>query len=151
MGSFFRLLIIAASAMVLLAGCAKPRGVVQPTQEEQVEQLDTETIKVESYTLKPQAAFPGSTIEISVEYLLRLPKNKSLVEVTEVRTLIMGTDRMELSRKKIIRAEGSHKSMIKFTLPMDIEKGDYTIQTILSTPTQTKTIEDTLTIKKKGK
>ncbi|MBF0487777.1 MAG: hypothetical protein HQK98_06410 [Nitrospirae bacterium] len=146
-----RLLIIVASMMVLLAGCAKTRSVVQPTQDEQVEQADTETIKVESYTLKPQAAFPGSTIEISVEYLLRLPKNKSLVEVTEVRTLIMGTDRMELSRKKIIRAEGSHKSMIKFTLPMDIEKGDYTIQTILSTPAQTKTIEDTLTIKKKGK
>jgi hypothetical protein len=137
-------------AAALLLGCGQPKNVVQPTPEES-DQADSETIKVEAYTLKPQSAFPGSTIEISVQYLLHPPKNKSLVEVTEIRTLIIGSERMELSRKKIVRTEGSHKSAIKFTLPMDIEKGSYTIQTVLSTPAQTKTIEDTLSIKKRGK
>ncbi|MBF0457015.1 MAG: hypothetical protein HQK99_03870 [Nitrospirae bacterium] len=151
MKSFFRLLIITVSAVVMLAGCAPPKNVVQPTQEEIEPPLSNESIKVDAYTLRPQTAFPGSTIEISVQYTLRLPKNKSLVEVTEIRTLVMGTEPVELSRKKIIRSEGSHKSTIKFSLPMDIEKGDYTLRTVISTPAETKTIEDTLTIKKKGR
>ncbi|MBF0320579.1 MAG: hypothetical protein HQL01_12330 [Nitrospirae bacterium] len=141
--------ILTALAAVFLTGCAQPKNVVQPTPDEG--EHAAEAIKVETYSLRPQTAYPGSTIEISVQYSLRLPKSKSLSEVTEVRVLLMGTERLELSRKKIIRAEGTHKSTIKFTLPMDIEKGDYTLQTILSTPAHTKTIEDTLTIKKKGK
>ncbi|KWT82645.1 hypothetical protein [Candidatus Magnetominusculus xianensis] len=152
MRSFFRLLIITVSVSVLITGCAKPTTVAPPAKQEELEPVaNTETIKIDAYTLKPQTAHPGSTIEISIQYSLHLPKNKSLVEVTEVRTLIMGKEHIELSRKKIIRSEGSHKSAIKFTLPMDIEKGGYTIQTVISTPTLKKTIEDTLTIKKKGR
>ncbi|MBF0515887.1 MAG: hypothetical protein HQK97_02045 [Nitrospirae bacterium] len=149
--NFLKVFIIAVSLAALLAGCAQPKAVVPPTPKDDVEPVNTaESIKIDSYTLKPQAAHPGSTIEIAVQYTLHLPKNKSLVEVNEVRTLVMGKEHVELSRKKIIRSEGSHKSSIKFTLPMDIDKGDYTLRTVISTPTLTKTIEDTLTIRKKA-
>ncbi|MCG6553945.1 MAG: hypothetical protein L7F77_16610 [Candidatus Magnetominusculus sp. LBB02] len=152
MRNFFRLLIITASAaaVALLAGCAAPMAVTVPVHEE-IEHDSSDVIKIESYSLKPQTAHPGAPIEISVQYALRLPKRKNTAEVTEIRTLVMGTENIELSRKKIIRSDGSHKSTIKFTLPMDIEKGDYTIRTVISTPAQTKTIEDTLTIIKRGR
>lgn len=105
-----------------------------------------ENLEIEDSTIKPQRAIPESTVEATVLYLILTPDETKNVKITEIRTFVNGNVRLELSRREVVRSQGSHLSTMKFTLPRDLAKGDYTLITTISDGKQTKTAKSPLKV-----
>lgn len=101
-----------------------------------------EKIEIEDSTIRPEEAKPDSTVEAMVLYSILLPDTNKDIKITEIRTLINGKDTIELSRREIMRAQGSHLSTMRFIIPKDIGLGEYTLVTSISDGKQTKTVKN---------
>ncbi|MGH8772847.1 MAG: hypothetical protein ACREV2_16980, partial [Burkholderiales bacterium] len=53
---------------------------------------------------------------------------------------------VQLADREVTRAQGSHSSMIKFTMPQDLPKGPYTLVTTISDGKQTKSVRNPLQV-----
>jgi mannitol-specific phosphotransferase system IIBC component len=103
-------------------------------------------LEIEDAAVKPQDITPGAKVETTVLYSVLTPDAGQNVKITETRTLISGQERMELAKREVIRPQGTHLSTMKFTLPKDIEKGDYTLIITISDGKQTKTAKSPLRV-----
>jgi len=98
-----------------------------------------EKLEIEDSLIVPRDVTPGSTVEAHVQYTLLAPTEAQQLKVTETRILANGNERLELAKRGVLRAQGTHISTMRFTIPKDIEKGDYTLITIVSDGKQTRT------------
>jgi len=105
-----------------------------------------EKLEIENADLKPQDIAPGSTVESTVLYTVLTPDPGQNIKITESRTLVNGNERLELAKREVVKPQGTHLSTMKFTMPKDIEKGDYTLITTISDGKQTKTVKSTMRI-----
>jgi hypothetical protein len=103
-------------------------------------------LEIEEAAVKPENIAPGSNVEVAVVYTVLAPNPKQQVKVTEVRTLANGNTMFELAKRDIARAQGTHVSSLRFTMPKDIAKGDYTLITTISDGVQTKTAKSDIKI-----
>ncbi len=103
---------------------------------------EKEDINVEDTSVTPQNIKPGSAVDTSVQYTVLAPSENQQINVTETRTLINGKEKMELAKRDVVRPQGTHVSTMRFTVPNDIEKTDYTLVTTVSTPKQKKTAKN---------
>ena len=75
---------------------------------------------------------PGTPVESQVGYTVLTPGTTSDVKVTESRTLVRGAESFPLSKRDVVRPQGTHMSTLKFTLPKDLAAGDYPLVTTVT-------------------
>jgi len=105
-----------------------------------------EKLEIEDSTVRPQDVTSGATVDASVQYTILTPDERQNIKITEIRTLVNGRERIELARREVVRTQGSHLSTMKFTMPKDIDKGDYTLITSVSDGTRTRTAKNAMRI-----
>ncbi len=105
-----------------------------------------EKLAIEDSFVKPQQLTPGSEVEAQVQYTVLSPISTQTIKITETRALSDGKEMRELARREIVRAQGTHISTMKFTIPKDVDKGDYILITTISDGKQTKTTRNALKI-----
>lgn len=126
-------------------------GVVGNYYDKQVASRDEATKKYENSTKEKKieiedsfitpkdGVLPGTMVESNVQYTVLDPVEAKNIQIVETRTLTNGKDMIELAKREVIRSQGTHISTLKFTMPEDIDKGDYTLITTISDGDQTKT------------
>ena len=103
-------------------------------------------LEVESNVNNPQRVSPGSPVESQVGYTVLMPGNTQDVKVTESRTLVRGGESFPLSKRDVVRPQGTHMSTLKFTLPKDLPPGDYTLVTTIASGPLTRTVQSPLSV-----
>jgi hypothetical protein len=88
----------------------------------------------------------GSTAEANVEYTLLGPEDMQQIKITETRILYTRTKSLELDKRQIVRKQGTHLSIIKFTVPEDIPKGLCILYTTVSAGRYEKTTKSVMVI-----
>ncbi|MGB0127387.1 MAG: glycine zipper domain-containing protein [Rhodocyclaceae bacterium] len=106
----------------------------------------TDKLEIEGSTLNPQRAGRGTTVESAVQYTALAPNNGQQIRVTEVRTLVGNRETVDLGRREVVRAQGTHTSTMKFTLPRDIAKGEYVLVTTVSDGRNTRSARAPFTV-----
>lgn len=101
---------------------------------------------VEGAAVAPQAVSRGGTFESSVQYTTLSPNNAEQVKLTEVRTLVSEQETVDLGKREVTRAQGTHTSTAKVSLPKDLPKGHYTLVTTISDGKDTKTAKAPFTV-----
>ena len=106
----------------------------------------TDKLVIENAALDPQTAAPGSTVDSSVQYTTLAANSNDAVSITETRTLVGDKESMQLAKREVVRPQGTHNSAMKFTLPKDVNSGDYTLVTTVSDRKQTQTTKTPLKV-----
>jgi hypothetical protein len=106
----------------------------------------TEKLEIDGSSLTPQRAGRGATVESAVQYTALAPNDGQQIRVTEVRTLVSNRDTVDLGKREVMRAQGTHTSTMKFTLPRDIAKGEYTLVTTVSDGRNTRSARTPFTV-----
>ena len=103
-------------------------------------------LEIDSASLTPEAASPGSMVESLVQYTVLAPVATQQVKVTETRTLVLAKDSIQLSSREVLRDQGTQSTTLKFTLPKDIARGSYVLVTTVSDGKNTKTARNSLKV-----
>jgi hypothetical protein len=103
-------------------------------------------LEVESSVNRPARIGTGAPVESQVAYTVLMPGNALDVKVSESRTLVRGGESYPLSRRDVVRPQGSHVSTLKFTLPKDLPPGDYRLVTTIASGPLTRTVETPLSV-----
>ena len=109
-------------------------------------QVTGDRLEIEKSSLTPQDVTPGTAVDSVVEYTALSSQKDAAIKVTEARTLVGPTDTIELAKRDVTRAQGTHTSQLRFTMPKDIAKGNYTLVTTVTDGKQTKTVRNPLRI-----
>ena len=64
----------------------------------------------------------------------------------EFEALVRGSESYPLSKRDVVRPQGSHVSTLKFTLPKDLPPGDYTLVTTIVSGPLTRTVQAPLSV-----
>lgn len=89
-------------------------------------------IEIDNSSVNPQTVSANSTVDAQVQYTVLGPSDLYQITIIETRTLVKGNERIELATRKVTRTQGTHLSTMRFTMPRDIEKGNYTLITTVS-------------------
>jgi hypothetical protein len=108
--------------------------------------VTTDRLEVESFGLTPPSAAQGVAVEALVQYTVLLAAATGDIKVSETYTLVKGQDTIQLSNREVVRQQGTHHSSLKFTLPRDLAKGEYTLVTTISDGKTTKTAHAALRV-----
>lgn len=109
-------------------------------------QVTGDRLEIEKSSLTPQEVTPGTAVDSIIEYTALSSQKDASIKVTEARTLVGPTDTIELAKREVTRAQGTHASQLRFTMPKDIAKGSYTLVTTVTDGKQTKTVRNPLRV-----
>jgi len=109
-----------------------------------------EELVIESPIITPKVVKPGDVVKQELRYTLLAPQKERQFNVSETVSLSSGkekiTELMERSSKKV---QGTHLSTIKFTIPADLNPGEYILTTTLSIGEQNKTVSKSFNLLEK--
>lgn len=100
--------------------------------------LREDMIVIEGSSILPQYAVSGTILEALVQYTVLSPKNNTEAIITETRVLDIGSERIVLAKREVLKEQGTYISTMRFTLPRDLPKGNYTLITEVSTNDKTR-------------
>lgn len=103
-------------------------------------------LQIDSSTLTPEDVMPGDKVESAVQYTALAAREAQQFKVTETRTLMSDKESVQLASREVVRTQGSHVSTMKFTLPKDVAKGDYTLVTTVSDGKNTRTVKNPMRV-----
>jgi len=103
-------------------------------------------LELENAVNAPTRVGRGGTVESRVGYTVLAPNAGQEMRLVEERTLVRGQDSFPLSKREVARSQGTHASVFKFTLPRDLEAGDYTLVTTVTQGTLVKSVRAPLTV-----
>ena len=103
-------------------------------------------LEVESNVNNPNRVAAGAPVESQVGYTVLMPANAQDVKVTESRVLVRGQDQFPLSKREVVRPQGSHVSTLKFTLPKDLPAGDYALVTTIASGSLSRSVQSPLRV-----
>ena len=103
-------------------------------------------LEIDSSTLTPTDVVPGDKVESTVQYTALSTNKARQIKLTETRTLVNDKESVQLASREVTRAQGSHTSTMKFTLPQDITKGNYTLVTTVSDGKSKRTVKNPLRV-----
>jgi len=107
-----------------------------------------EELIVENPIITPEVIKPGDTVKQEIQYALLAPQKEKKFNVSETVILTSGKDTVELIKRSSERTQGMHLSTIKFTIPADLEPGEYTLITMLSSGEQKRTVSGKFRVEK---
>lgn len=130
---------LAGAVVGAVAGHYYDRQVMTRTQAAQKYNYTAreEKLEINDSAVRPLEVVQGASAEASTLYTVLRPDERESVGITEIRTIVNGKERLELARRDVVRSQGSHLSTMKFTIPKDIDKGDYNLITTISDGRQT--------------
>jgi hypothetical protein len=103
-------------------------------------------LEIDASTLTPNDVTPGEKVESAVQYTALAAKESQQIKVTETRTLVSDKESVQLANREVVRTQGSHTSTMKFTLPKDVAKGNYTLVTTVSDGKNKRTVKNPLRV-----
>lgn len=103
-------------------------------------------LEIENSSVVPKNVVPSSAVRSYVQYTILAPNQAQRIKITETRILVSKNERLVLAKRDVLRAQGTHISTIKFTMPRDIAKGDYALITIVSDRKRTKSTKNLLRV-----
>ena len=103
-------------------------------------------LEIDSSSLTPKDVMPGDKVESAVQYTALSANEAQQIKLTETRTLVNNKESVQLASREVTRAQGSHTSTMKFTLPQDMAKGNYTLVTTVSDGRNKRTVKDPLRV-----
>jgi methionine-rich copper-binding protein CopC len=103
-------------------------------------------LQIDSSTLTPEDVMPGDKVESAVQYTALAAREAQQFKVTETRTLMSDKESVQLASREVVRTQGSHVSTMKFTLPKDVAKGNYTLVTTVSDGKNTRTVKNPMRV-----
>lgn len=103
-------------------------------------------LEIDTSTLTPGDVAPGDKVESAVQYTALAAKEAHQIKVTETRTLMSDKESVQLASREVVRTQGSYTSTMKFTLPKDVAKGNYTLVTTVSDGKNTRTVKNPLRV-----
>jgi uncharacterized protein YcfJ len=109
-------------------------------------QVPGDVIEVEGGSVNPESVTAGATVESSVQYTALASTEGQQIKLRETRTLEGDNGTVQLADREITRAQGSHSSTVKFTMPQDFPKGNYTLVTTVSDGKQSKSVRSQLRV-----
>jgi hypothetical protein len=109
-------------------------------------QVAGQRLEIEGSSLTPQDVKRGSTLDSAVQYTALAAQPAVPVSVIETRTLVGPKETIELAKREVTRAQGTHTSTMRFTFPGDLPRGNYTLVTAVSDGTQTRTVQDSVRV-----
>lgn len=104
-------------------------------------------VELSASTLRPTVASPGGVVVAELAYTVLLADEAGQVALSLQRQLRIGNETLPLSRKQVLRPQGSHVSQLRLTLPADLPPGAYTLVTTLNAAGLVRSIEATLTVR----
>jgi len=103
-------------------------------------------LEIDASTLTPGDVNPGDKVESAVQYTALAANEARQIKLTETRTLVNDKESVQLASREVTRAQGSHTSTMKFTLPQDVAKGNYTLVTTVSDGRNKRTVKNPLRV-----
>jgi len=114
--------------------------------EESAEKNKTVKLFIENSDIIPQIVENGSKVQASIKYSVIATDDKRYLKIIEKRILVKGNTLMELAQREVLRKQGTHVSIMKFTVNEEIPKGYCMLLTSISDGENTKTITSDLVI-----
>jgi hypothetical protein len=108
--------------------------------------VQQDRLEIDTSTLTPNNVTPGDKVESAVQYTALAAKESQQIKVTETRTLVSDKESVQLANREVVRTQGSHTSTMKFTLPKDVAKGNYTLVTTVSDGKNKRTVKNPLRV-----
>lgn len=108
--------------------------------------VQQDKLEIDSSSLTPNNVMPGDKVESAVQYTALAAKESQQFKVMETRTLTSDKESVQLASREVVRTQGSHTSTMKFTLPKDIAKGNYTLVTTVSDGKHKRTVKNPLRV-----
>ncbi len=126
---------------------AEETGTEEKKKAEESAQKD-KTVKlfIENSDIIPQIVEYGSNVQTSIKYTVIASDDKRYLKIIEKRIIVKGNTLMELARREVLRKQGTHVSIMKFTVNEEIPKGYCMLLTSISDGENTKTITSDLVI-----
>jgi hypothetical protein len=138
---------VAGAAVGALVGNYQDRQVASRAEAAQRYALANQPrLEVESNLNNPRRAAAGSAVESQVGYTVLAPGNSQDMAVVETRRLVKGAESYPLSKRDIVRPQGTHVSTLKFTLPKDLPAGEYSLVTTIASGALTRTVQSPLSV-----
>lgn len=106
-------------------------------------------LTVEPPIITPQVVKPGDKVKQELQFALLSPDEGKYFNVSETVVLSSGKDTFELIRRSSEKPQGIHLSTIQFTIPSDLERGEYILTTTLSIGEQMNTTSGRFNMEKK--
>ncbi|MDO8891212.1 MAG: hypothetical protein Q7V00_05160 [Sulfurimicrobium sp.] len=103
-------------------------------------------LEIDSASLTPDDVTPGDKMESVVQYTALAAREDQQIRITETRTLQGDKESFQLNSREVVRTQGSHVSTMKFTLPKDMAKGNYTLVTTISDGKNSRTVKNPLRV-----
>ena len=138
---------VAGAAVGAVIGNYQDRQIASRDEAARRYALDNQPrLEVESHVNKPDRVSPGAAVESQVGYTVLAPGSAQDLRVTESRTLVRGSESFPLSKREVTRAQGTHVSTLKFTLPKDLAAGAYMLVTTVTSGALTRTVNSPLSV-----
>jgi hypothetical protein len=104
---------------------------------------------VEPPVITPEVAKPGDKVKQEVQFALLAPEEGKSFNVSETIVLSSGKDKIELIRRETEKSQGIHLSTIEFTIPADLDRGEYKLISTISIGEQKKIVSGSFKLKEK--
>ena len=101
---------------------------------------------IEKTYVTEQNVQTGSMVEVNIQYTLLAPVDMHQIQITETRILRTADGTFELAKRDVVRKQGTHLSIIKFTMPDNIPRGYCILYTTISIGNYAKTAKSVLNI-----
>ena len=92
---------------------------------------DMDYFVIESSRLTPSTVIKGNSFENSLTLVLLSPERDKTFHISISRTIRHSIDEIDLGAKNEILSQGTSHIISKFTLPKDVEIGQYSLETYI--------------------
>lgn len=138
--------LLGAAAGAIIAHYQDKQTATRAEAERKYGTVKQNKLNIDASTLTPGNVTPGDKVESTVQYTALAANETQQFKITETRTLISDKESVQLSSREVARPQGSHTSTLKFTLPQDVAKGNYTLVTTVSDGKNKRTVKNPLRV-----
>lgn len=137
---------LGAAAGAIIARYQDKQTATRAEAERKYGAVKQDKLVIDTSSLTPTDVRPGDKVESAVQYTALAANAAQQIKLTETRTLVSDKESVQLASREVTRPQGSHTSTMKFTLPQDITKGNYTLVTTVSDGKSKRTVKNPLRV-----
>lgn len=137
---------LGAAAGAIIAHYQDKQTATRAEAERKYGAVKQDKLVIDTSSLTPADVSPGDKVESAVQYTALAANESQQIKLTETRTLVNDKESVQLASREVTRTQGSHTSTMKFTLPQDITKGNYTLVTTVSDGKSKRTVKNPLRV-----
>jgi hypothetical protein len=104
---------------------------------------------VEPPVITPEVVKPGDKVKQELQFALLAPEEGKRFNVSETIVLSSSKETTELIKRETEKPQGIHLSTIEFTIPADLDRGEYKLISTINIGGQKKTVSGVFKLKEK--